>query len=128
MIRAIGNTPAPTQTPAPKPTPAPTDDGGAINGGQDLAFKGIVIKNVPGKLTVNEFLDFLQAGKVAKEIKGGNMRSRLENKDVFTWNLGIQKDVIMGKTKEAEDTLYKDLIARKDSIPGIEIHKIDDWA
>lgn len=134
MIRSIANNPAPvpaptqTTTPNPKPNPNPPGGGGDLNGGQNLAFKGIAINNVPGKLTVNDFVDFLKAGKVAKEIKGGNMRSSLKNNDVFTWNINRKNDIIMGKSKEAEDALYKDLMTRKEAIPGIEIHKIDDWA
>lgn len=138
MIRAIGNTsvqtqqvrslkneePAPqTETkpsePQPKPEPAPQ---------QQLAFKGIVIKNVPKKVTVDDFVKFLKSGDPIREIKGGNMRKHLANDNTFAWDITKKDEVILGKTKEAEEVLYKDLIANKDRLPGVEIHKIDDWA
>lgn len=138
MIRALGNTPSPvsTNTPAPKPAPEPTQTTSpAPNGGDEiknekqLAFKGIVIKNIPTKkMTVGDFIDFLKSGNSAREIKGGNMRAHLKDNNSYTWDFSGKDNVIKGKTKEAEDILYKDLIANKESIPGVEIHKIDDWA
>lgn len=127
MIRAIGNTPAPTQTPAPAPKPVP--EGGEQAGGQNLAFKGIAIKNIRNnKVTVNDFFEFLNAGKSKRVFKGGSDRSRLANDNVYTWDISQPFEVVKGRTKEAEDVLYKDLVAHKDMLPGVEIHKIDDWA
>lgn len=129
MIRAIGNTPAPAPTQTPAPAPAPTPAGEEKKDGQNLAFKRIVIKNVKTKdFQMPEFIDFLKSGNPSRKIKGGNVRSRLENNDVFTWDITKQDEIIMGKTKKAEDALYKDLMANKDKLPGIEIYKIDDWA
>ncbi len=115
MIRAIGNSPI-TQNSAPN------------QNGNQQAFKGVVIKKVPGDLPVTDFVEFLKAGKVAQKIKGGNMRADLPSEDVFTWNFGGINNVVMGKTKAAEDALYNDLVKRKGEIAGIEISKIDDWA
>lgn len=94
---------------------------------QQPAFKGIVIKKIPAQTEPSKFVDFLGSGDPARKFKGAN--KRILDQDVFT--LGVQKDgnsVVWGRTKAAEEKLFNDLSANKDMIPGVEIHKIDDWA
>lgn len=94
------------------------------------AFKAVVIKNFPKKKPFGtDMLDFVAEG-FPKMFKGGNKRNvdipdNMYIVDMFNRSGG---DIFRGRTREAEDLLYKDLIARKDAFPGVEIHKIDDWA
>ncbi len=99
------------------------------NQSNNTAFKGIVVKNFPADVQVRDFVNFLRSGHSDRIIKGGNTRVGLDAK-TFNWMPGYAKqgEKVLGATKASEDALFKDLMANKDKFPGVEIHKIDDWA
>ncbi len=113
MIRSIGNTPM-------------VQNSNPYQNGNQQSFKAIVVKDFPkGKLSFNKFL---KTSEHVKELKGGNIRSRLETPDVFTY-LPDGKDSIYvyGKTKEAEMALYEDLSKRQVQMPEMRLIFTDDW-
>lgn len=141
MIRSIGNTPAPTPAPAPapipepeqklrrynaeEPTPAPAPEEPQTSTGNNLAFKGVLVKNFPKDTAMTKFFDFLDLnGKLISQ----RPRIEIPNDKIFTIGFAENSFLLQGKTKDAEEILYKNLNKNKEMISGVEIHKVNDWA